>query len=168
MHLIHSTSVKGEDLDNLCWRLVKSRGFEVHGDYHSLSPATGMSIPWKLVWQSWSAALGKILFIENLRKRSIISLEWSYMCKQSGELVDHLLLHYPIAYELWAMVWILFGLLWVMPQRESLICWQHGKVPLVDIEIELFGGLCHIALCGVFGMNWIRDVLREVNGHSWD
>jgi len=58
MHLIHSTSVKGEDLDNLCWRLVKSQGFEVHGYYHSLSPATGMSIPWKLVWQSWSAALG--------------------------------------------------------------------------------------------------------------
>lgn len=72
------------------------------------------------------------------------------MCKQSGELVDHLLLHYPIAYEFWAMVWILFGLLWVMPQRESLICWQHGKVPLVYIEIELFGGLCHLALCGLW------------------
>lgn len=78
MHLIHSTSVKGEGLDNLCWRLVKSWGFEVHEYCHSLSPATGMPIPWKLVWQSkvpsriaffsWGAALGKILSIENLQR----------------------------------------------------------------------------------------------------
>lgn len=37
------------------------------------------------------------------------------MGKRSVELMDHLLLHYPIAYELWTMVCCLFGLHWVMP-----------------------------------------------------
>ena len=41
------------------------------------------------------------------------------MCKKSGELVNHLLLHCPIASELWSMVWALFGLLWVMLQSVT-------------------------------------------------
>ena len=32
------------------------------------------------------------------------------MCKRCGELVDKLLLHCPIAYELWSMVFSLFGI----------------------------------------------------------
>jgi len=31
------------------------------------------------------------------------------------------------------------------------------------IEIFLFGRLCHIALCGVFGKNGIPEVLTDVN-----
>ena len=48
------------------------------------------------------------------------------MCKRSGELVDHLLLHYPIAFELWTMVWNLFDLLWVIPQSvtDLFSAWQ--------------------------------------------
>ena len=136
MDLIYSTSVKGEDLDNLCWRPAKSRGFEVCSYYHSLTPDISMSFPWKLVWWtkvlprvaffSWTAALGKILFIENLQQRGIIALEWCYMLKCSGELVDHLFLYCPIAYDLWTVVWRLFGLLRVMSQKvlDLLVGWQ--------------------------------------------
>jgi len=51
------------------------------------------------------------------------------MCKRCGESVDHLLHHCPIAYELWSMVFCLFGIIhWVMPYhvRELLASWQ-GK-----------------------------------------
>ena len=48
------------------------------------------------------------------------------MCKRCGESVDHLLLHCPIAYEMWSMVFCLFGICWVMPQRvvDLLYCWS--------------------------------------------
>lgn len=36
---------------------------------------------------------GTILTAENLRKRNITYVSWCYMCKCSGEEVDHLLLH---------------------------------------------------------------------------
>ena len=39
------------------------------------------------------------------------------MCKGCGESIDHLLIHCPIAYEMWSMIFCLFGICWVMPQR---------------------------------------------------
>ena len=74
----------------------------------------------------WTVALGKCLTIENLRKRKVWILDWCYMCKCNGEPVDHLFLHCPIAMDLWAMVFGLFGVSWIMPQSVVglLACWQ--------------------------------------------
>jgi hypothetical protein len=38
----------------------------------------------------WTMALGKILTLDNLRKRNLIVMDWCYMCK-SRESIDHLL-----------------------------------------------------------------------------
>ena len=65
---------------------------------------------------SWAASLGKILSTDNLWKRGIIELDWWCMCKRCGESMDHLLLHCPMAYKLWTMVFCLFGLQWVIPK----------------------------------------------------
>ena len=77
----------------------------------------------------WTAALGNILTIDNLRKRQILILDWCCMCKRNGESVDHLLIHCPIAFDLWSMVFTLFGIHWVMPKTvvDLLACWQ-GKL----------------------------------------
>jgi hypothetical protein len=95
--------------------------------------------PWKSVWKAkvppkvaffvWTAALGKILTMENLRRRGIIVVNWCCMCKVDGESVDHLLLHCPYAKELWDMIFGLFGLQWVMPKTvlDLMYCW-HGSV----------------------------------------
>jgi hypothetical protein len=45
----------------------------------------------------WLVALGKILIMDNLRKRHIIVVDWFCMCKKSGETMDQLLLHCRIA-----------------------------------------------------------------------
>ena len=44
------------------------------------------------------------------RKRGIIITAWCCMRKRYRESMDHLLLHCPISYELWTMVYYLFGL----------------------------------------------------------
>ena len=48
------------------------------------------------------------------------------MCKRNGENMGHLLLHCPIASELWSLVFCVFGLHWVMPKRvkDLLASWQ--------------------------------------------
>ena len=76
------------------------------------------------------------------------------MCKRCGESVDHLLLHCPIAYEMWSMIFCLFGICWVMPQRvvDLLDCWscnfrRHCNIVIwriVLIKKKLYGGLCRI------------------------
>ena len=76
--------------------------------------------PWKSIWKQkihsrvafvvcTAAALGKCLTIDNLRKRKVWILDWCYTCKCNGELVDHLFLHCPVAMDLCAMVFGLFG-----------------------------------------------------------
>ena len=54
--------------------------------------------------------------INNLRKQKILILDWCCMCKRNGESVDHLLILFPLASDLWSMVFTLFGIYWVMPK----------------------------------------------------
>jgi hypothetical protein len=74
---------------------------------------------WKIIWKSnasksgffvWTTVLAKILMMDNLRKKNIIGNEWCRMCK-SGESIDHLLLHYEVALEVWNMICQLFGVM---------------------------------------------------------
>ena len=37
--------------DELCWKLDKSRGFEMGGYYISLVSTTAVSFPWKIIWK---------------------------------------------------------------------------------------------------------------------
>lgn len=70
------------------------------------------SLPWKSRWRvqvslkvalfTWTAALGKILMIDNLHHRKVYVIEWCYMCKKAVESIDHLLLHYDYHGEMWS------------------------------------------------------------------
>ena len=40
----------------------------------------------------WTATLGNILTMDNLRKLGLVGKNWCYLCKKNGESVDHLLL----------------------------------------------------------------------------
>lgn len=79
--------------------------------YRSLACQEAVSFPWKGIWCVkalkrvvyfvWTAALGKILTHDNLRRRHIVMVEWCCMCKKNGESIDHLLLHCDVALVVW-------------------------------------------------------------------
>ena len=110
--------MRGIGKDKMCWTPAKSKGFEISSYYQALLGVCTQSFPWRSIWKQkvpsgvalfvWIAALGTILTINNLRK--VLILDWCYMCKSNGESVDNLLLHYPIVYELWSMVFTLFDI----------------------------------------------------------
>jgi hypothetical protein len=64
---------------------------------------------------TWLAAFGKILTTDSLHRQVILIIDWCCMCKCKSESVDHLLLHCPIACELWDFLFCLVGISWVMP-----------------------------------------------------
>lgn len=86
-------------------------------------------VPPKVCFFTWLAARGAILTAENLRKRKINYVSWCFMCKSSGDNVDHLLIHCPVAMRLWWGVLCWFGITWVMPGtvKEVLFSWSFGK-----------------------------------------
>jgi hypothetical protein len=81
--------------------------------------------PFKTAFFSWSAALGKIFTLDNLRKRHDIVINRCSMCKKTEESVDHLFFHCDVAFALWYSLFSRFGLSWVMPRRviDLLACW---------------------------------------------
>jgi hypothetical protein len=72
--------------------------------------------PTRVAFFVCSAALGKILTHDNLRKRNVVVIEWYCMCKKNEESIDYLLLHCEVARDLWSYILILFGVEWVMPR----------------------------------------------------
>ncbi len=141
MDIIYANPLSGIGEDLLCWESTSNQKFAVKRYYRSLSPRSSISFPWKLIWKvkvpprvaflSWTVTLGKVLIIDNLRKRGLIIQEWFCMCKRSGESVDHLFLHCSVAMELWSLVFGIFGVHWVMPRTVlDLFCnWigQRGR-----------------------------------------
>lgn len=74
------------------------------------------------------------------------------MCKSSGETVlDHLLFHCAVAWELWLLVFSLFEVYWVMPEKVVvlLLCWEgvYGS----HKSSSIWYMLSHNVLCGLFG-----------------
>jgi hypothetical protein len=88
--------------------------------FRSLACSDSSGFPWKSVWQTQapskatflvcSEALGKILTVDNLRKRHVIIVDRCCLCKRDGESVGHLLLHCDVAYALWTNIFNRFGI----------------------------------------------------------
>jgi hypothetical protein len=54
-------------------------------------------------------------------------IDWCCMCKKSRKSIDHLLLHYEVARDLWVSVFRLFEIEWVMSNRavKLLASWSE-------------------------------------------
>jgi hypothetical protein len=143
LDVIYAATIKNSGLDKLVWIPSLVEGFQVRSYYQVLSSSRNGDFPWKIIWKSkvpprvaffsWTAALGKILTVDNLRKRHIVLVSWCCMCKADGESVDHLLLHCSVAKDFWDMLFAMFGVHWVMPYRviDLFACWPRrlGSLP---------------------------------------
>jgi hypothetical protein len=124
-----------------------TKGFPVKSYYVTLLTNTNRIVPWKSIWKTkaptrvaffvWTAAMGRILTIDNLRRRRVLVMNWCCMCKKSGESITHLFLHCPVASELWSLIFSIFGVQWVMPSgvMALLACWRNGLGQSRNIEI---------------------------------
>lgn len=65
----------------------------------------------------WTASLGKILTIDNLRKCGIIVADQCCTCRNNREFVEHFKLYCAVVRSLWKDLFGIVGLAWVMPKR---------------------------------------------------
>jgi hypothetical protein len=133
--MLGSTKVNMERADCLKWVPSKKGVFRVKSFFGSMMCAGGTRFPWKCVWRSqaplraafftWSAALSRILTLDNLRKRNLIIVDRCCLCKRDEESVDHILLHCDLASALWNNIFSRFGISWVMPRSvfDLVACW---------------------------------------------
>jgi hypothetical protein len=121
--LLYSYNLNG-GADKIWWVPNRKRKFEVKSFYFILNSSVSFPFPWKSIWHTkapprvvffvWSAALGKILTLDNfffffdveeplqgralrthpcrvnpLRKRNIVLVNRCGMCKKEEESIDH-------------------------------------------------------------------------------
>jgi hypothetical protein len=135
---LYSRKLRGVGEDKLWWIPSRKGTFEVRSFYRALSTQGPSSFPWKGIWRTkapprvaffaWTATRGKILTIDNLRRRGMIVVNRCCLCESDGESVDHLLIHCGVANALWNAILSRLGLNWVMPSsvKELMACWCSG------------------------------------------
>jgi hypothetical protein len=84
-NLFYSLRLRQDSEDHIWWVPSKKRKFEVRSFYHELSTLGGSSFPWKSIWRVnvplrvsffvWTTALGKIMTLDNPRKKKVIVVE---------------------------------------------------------------------------------------------
>ncbi|XP_059428544.1 uncharacterized protein LOC132162314 [Corylus avellana] len=127
--------------DKIWWVPARKGKFNVCSFYNILISKDNTPFPWKSIWRTkapprvaffaWSAALGKILTLDNLRKMNMVVINRCGMCKVDEESIDHLLLHCECAQFLWNAFFSRFRLAWVMPRGVINLfqCWWMGGRP---------------------------------------
>jgi hypothetical protein len=135
---LYSYKFRGIGEDKLRWIPSSKGAFEVSSYYRVISSHGSPSFPWKGIWKTkapprvaffaWTAARGKILTIDNLRRRGMTVVNRCWLCESDGETVDHLLLHCGVANALWNVILSRFGFCWVMPSsvKEFFASWWPG------------------------------------------
>ena len=99
-------------------------------------------------------------------KMQFFVVYWCCLCKINGESSDHLLLHCVCVYDIWSMVFCLFGIQWVIPDRvvDLLACW-YGV--LGDISVLMYGGQLPRLLCGPSGGSGTNTLLKGLKPRLW-
>ena len=85
-----------------------------------------MDFPYRLVWNpvvppkigvfAGEAAWGKVLVLDQLKRRGLTLVNRCFMCEEEEETIDHLLIHCKSAKILWDLFLSIVGMSWVFPQ----------------------------------------------------
>ena len=83
-------------------------------------------IPTKVSFFAWEAWWGKVLTVEQLKKRGRQLASRCPLFGKDEESLDHLLLHCTKVYNLWAFIFTIFGFSWVLPGsvKDALVGWK--------------------------------------------
>ena len=83
-----------------------------------------------LVPLTWVVSLGKAMTLDQLQRRGWSLTNRCFMCQAHEESIDYILLHCSKAWELWELLFFLFGDYWVIPSfiRDILLGWYDSFV----------------------------------------
>ena len=122
--------------------------------YKGFDPSPAIDFPYRLIWNpvvppkigvfSWEATWGKVLTLDQLKRRGMTLVNRCIMCEEDEENIDHLLIHCKSAKMLWNLFLSIFGTSRVFPQSvlHTLLAWQGAAVGKKRKRIWLAAPLC--------------------------
>ena len=87
-------------------------------------------MPPKVCFFAWEVWWGKVLTMEQLRKRDFQMASWCLLCGRTKENLDHLLLHCHSIWSLWGGIISIPGLSWacLLSAKELLEGWNYSTI----------------------------------------
>ena len=140
MNLVNNCRVNQEKNDRLVWKGDKNGLNSIRANATLLEGSTGIIAPWKLVWNSivlpkisffaWKVWWGKILTMEQLKKRGFQLAGRCPLCGSAEEDLDHLLLHGQTIWSLWGRLISILSFRWACTQsvKELLEGWSVSTI----------------------------------------
>ena len=123
--ILHNKKVLHTLEDKLFLREAKGGLFSVKFAYKFLSDLEAHPFPSKLIWKSWAptkvgfyaweASKGRILTLNQLKRRGKALANKCFLCVKEEETGKHLLLHYTKAKMLRNLFLAIFGVQWIFP-----------------------------------------------------
>ena len=121
--------------DSLLWKETKDGIFSVKSLYSILDSRRGVQFPINIIWNpcvptkvclfAWEAYWGKMLTLDQLKKRGRFLANRCFLCCEEEESIDHILIDCTRARVIWELLFALFGVSWVLPfsVRDTLSGW---------------------------------------------
>ncbi|KAJ9699595.1 hypothetical protein PVL29_008272 [Vitis rotundifolia] len=140
--------------DKMQWKETKDGFFLVKSLYNALDSRRVDQFPNRIIWSScvptkvsfftWEATWGKVLTLDQLKKRGRFLANRCFLCCEEEESVDHILIHCTRARVLWELLFALFGVSWVLPctVSETLIGWCGSKLGKKRRKVWKVAPLC--------------------------
>ena len=154
LHTLHDQKFRPTGVDKLSLENVKNRGFSVKSMYKEVDVSPAFDFPHCMVWNpvvppkigvfAWEAAWGKVLTLDQLKRRGLSFANKCFMCEEEEETIDHLLIHCKFAKMLWDLFLSIVGISWVFPQSvlHTLLAWQGAAVGKKRRKIWFAAPLC--------------------------
>ena len=104
--------------------------------FKAMDRSKNVMFPYKLIWNSWVPtkvgffAWGKVLTLDNLKKKGRTLANICFLYEKEEETVDHLLVHCSQTRVIWELLFAIVGVKWVLPLsiRETIISWGGSFV----------------------------------------
>ena len=151
---LHNKKIRSNQEDRLSLKESTTDGFSVRQMYRMLMFSPPLDFPSRSIWNpivppklgffAWEASWGKVLTLDQLKKRGITLVNRCFLCEENEETIDHLLIHCSRAKMLWDLLLAITEVNWVFPRtvRQLLIAWQSVSVGKKRKRVWLAAPLC--------------------------
>ena len=111
--------------DKILFKGSRNDAFSVKSMYRVLDCSPQVAFPFRSIWNpvilprmgffTWEASWGKVLTLDQLKRRGRALANRCFLCEEDEEDINHLLLHCKKARMLWDLLLSIVGTSWVFP-----------------------------------------------------